>query len=65
MTGVVFGAGPQTSSAQEDCGTINGDALTGTAEPAVDSAAAIAAAFPNDVATTLYNVEFLPRERRK
>jgi len=60
MNDVAFGAGPQTSSAQQGCNDINCDAMTDTSEPAVDSDAAIAAAFPNDPPTTLYNVEFLP-----
>jgi hypothetical protein len=58
MNDVAFGAGPQTSTAQRGCNDINCDAMTDTAEPAVDSAAAIAAAFPGDPADALYNVEF-------
>ena len=46
MNDVAFGAGPQTSTAQQGCNDLNCDAMTDTAEPAIDSAAAIAAAFP-------------------
>ncbi len=60
MNDVGFGAGPQTSSAQEGCNDLNCDAMTDTPVPAVDSAAAIATAFPSDPAGTLYNVEFAP-----
>jgi hypothetical protein len=60
MNDVVFGAGPQTSSAQQGCQDINCDAVADTAEPAVDSAAAITTAFPADPAATLYNLELAP-----
>lgn len=60
MNDVAFGAGPQTSTVQEGCNDLNCDAMMDTAEPAIDSAAAIAAAFPSDPASTLYSLEFAP-----
>lgn len=57
MNDVVFGAGPQTSTAQLGCDDFNCEALAPVAEPTVDSAAAIAAAFPGDPADALYELE--------
>ncbi len=60
MNDVGFGAGPQTSTAQYGCQDIDCSQVTVTAEPAIDSKAAIAAAFPSDSADTLYKVDFIP-----
>lgn len=60
MDDVVFGAGPQVSTAQYGCQDIDCSQATVTAVPAIDAKAAIAAAFPNDPADTLYKVDFLP-----
>jgi hypothetical protein len=59
MDSVQFGAGPQTSSVSEACQAVNCSAVMTPPRPQVDSAAAIAAAFPSDPAGTLYNVSFL------
>ncbi len=60
MNDLLFSAGPQVSSIQEGCGDIDCSALPTMAEPKIDTAAAIAAAYPGDPATTLYNVNFMP-----
>jgi len=54
---VVFGAGPPDTTIEKGCGMFNCDAVASFTPPAVDSPAAVAAAFPSDPATTVYNVD--------
>lgn len=54
---VVFGAGPPDTTVEKGCGNFNCEAIAAYQPPAVDSQQAIAAAFPSDPATTVYNVD--------
>lgn len=58
MDSVQFGAGPQISTVSEACQQVNCSQVTSPAMPQIDSAAAIAAAFPSDPANALYDVSF-------
>ena len=57
MNEVVYGAGPQTSSAGKGCGTIDCSQVPTNALPVIDSPAVIATAFPSDPATATYKLD--------
>lgn len=55
---VVFGAGPPETTVEKGCGNFNCAQVTPTMPPAIDSAQAIAAAFPDDPPDALYGLDF-------
>lgn len=54
---VVFGAGPPDTTIEKGCGQFNCGAVASFTPPVIDSPGAIAAAFPSDPATTVYDVD--------
>jgi len=55
---IVYGAGPEISNAVRGCGSFDCSQLAPATLPAVDSPAAVSAAFPTDPNNTLYQLDY-------